>query len=293
MALSPERILTYLSSIFVLVSLAAFPLKGQSLSGPASFEEFVTKRFSQTNPLWNFEQFCPVKTSVVATRVLREYGATFASGDSIVLPEVCIFAGEAETLRYQKKLQTAAIEIGGIPVTLQTSAAGALRKAVDQASEKAKTITPYDGAIAGSRTYGDTLRLWNGRFFSAMNYWTRVGRLTDSDREAISRLDLQGRISKIIEWESEGIWFSTDRTRSIFMSVAPPGASQHLAYIAFDVAEYSDPDVRTILNRNGWYQTVIGDPVHFTFLEVAETELPTRGLRAVAKGGHLYWVPNL
>ncbi|HEX6127205.1 MAG TPA: hypothetical protein VFZ23_17670 [Pyrinomonadaceae bacterium] len=286
------RVPGYLFAVLALVLIAAPASPTQPLAVSA-FEEFVSKRYAKTNPAWNFQQFCPVLTSLVAERVMREYGSMFAAGESITLPDVCIFGGEAETLRYQKKLITESLEIDGVPITLQSAAAQALRKSIDEAAQKQLRITPYDGAIAGSRTYGDTLRLWNGRFFSAMDHWTRRGRLTEADRESVSRLDLHRRIEKIINWEAQGIWFSTDRTRSIFSSVAPPGSSQHLAFIAFDVVEYGDPDVRTILNRNGWYQTVAGDPVHFTFLEVPETELPGRGLRAVVKGGHFYWIPNL
>ena len=63
--------------------------------------------------------------------------------------------------------------------------------------------------------------------------------------------------------------------------------------IAFDVTEHWNPDVRGALNRNGWFQTVIDDPPHFTYLGFPEAELPSRALTAVAKGGHVYWVPNM
>ncbi|HSU25723.1 MAG TPA: hypothetical protein VLI65_07065, partial [Pyrinomonadaceae bacterium] len=86
---------------------------------------------------------------------------------------------------------------------------------------------------------------------------------------------------------------STNMSRSIFSSVAPPGTSQHLFLLAFDVAEYRDPNVVSILNRNGWYQTVLNDEPHFTFVGVAASELPRRGLKLVYQNGTAYWIPNL
>lgn len=258
-----------------------------------SFEEYLTARFTQVNPSWNLGTLCPVDSNVVAARVLREYGSMFVAGDSVQLPDTCMFGGEPEVKRFQKKLKTKTVYSGGLPITLQQQAADGLQASIEQAAREGFSIRPLDGAIAGSRSYGDTLMLWNGRFFKALDYWTRRGVLTAEDRDAISRVGLQKRIEMIIEWESRGIFFSTDRTRPIFTSTAPPGASQHLSMIAFDVVEYGQPTVREILNSNGWFQTVVGDPPHFTYLGLHEGELPRRGLLLIARGSHRYWVPNL
>ena len=284
-------------SIKALVLIFVFSLSTSAQpaqpANPQPFEEFLALRFGKGDTAWKIDTFCPVSTDAGAARALREYGSMFSASDVVTLPDRCIFRGESEVLKFQKNLSTTAFEIGGIKVVLQTAAAESLQRAVAEASADGFSITPYDGAIAGSRTYGDTLMLWNGRFFSALDYWTRRGRLTAADRDAIFKVDLQKRVEMILGWESQGIFFSTDRTRSIFSSTAPPGASQHLTMIAFDVAEYSSPEVRDILRRNGWYQTVIGDPLHFTFLGVAETDLPGRGLHLVERGSNRYWVPNI
>jgi hypothetical protein len=281
---------------FVLV--LAFVLTGGRFAWaqplePVSLEMFLAQRFGKSDPPWELEKLCPVTTNVVAARVFREYGAMFAAADSITLPETCLYEGEPEVQRFQKKLETKLVLSGGIWIDLQGPAAEAMRKAIEEAAGRNLSIRPLDGRIAGSRTYGDTLMLWNGRFFSALEYWTRRGRLTQQDRDSISRLDLRRRIEQIMEWEANGIYFSTDRSRSIFSSTAPPGTSQHLSKIAFDVAEFGRPEVREILNRNGWYQTVVGDPPHFTFLGIAEADLPSRGLQLVVKGSYFYWVPKL
>ncbi len=285
--------LSWSLSIFVFIACPLIAVSQPSHAG--YFENFLTERYSSDAkmPAWNSEKFCAVTTSIVASRVLESYGAMFSAGDSVVLPSACIQPGESEVIKYQKTLQTKATDVNGTRIELQLKAMEALERAIDNVVAGGSRITPLDGAIAGRRSYGDTLMIWNSRYFPALDYWIRRGRLFESDRDAINRLDLQRKIERVLEWESKGIYFSTDRRRSILTSTAPPGTSQHLALIALDIVEYWDADVRTELNRNGWFQTIIDDPPHFTYLGVPESELSNRGLRAVAKGGFQFWVPNM
>lgn len=283
-----------LKAFSVLVCLSAYShtASSQPLASPPSFESFLAERF-KPQPSWDLESFCPVTKSVVAARVFRAYGSMFVASDSVKLPPVCVYPGDAEVVKFQGELKTKTFEAGGVRISLQEAASDALQRALNDANACRLTISPLDGAIAGSRSYGDTLMLWNGRFFRALDHWTRVGKLTAADREAVTGVELAKRIEMILRWEDQGIYFSTDRTRSILTSTAPPGASQHLSMLAFDVVEYSRPAIREIMNRNGWFQTVVDDPPHFTFLGIAEAELPNRGLKVVQKGSHRYWVPNL
>jgi hypothetical protein len=262
---------------------------------PVYFDEILGKRLSSEakETEWSLERFCPVSRSIVSLRVLQSYGAVFVANDSVKLPPTCIYKGEREVLRFQKSVERKRFEVNGVSIDLQAAAAKALESAIFEAAAIGVTITPFDGAIAGGRSYGDSLMLWNSRFFPAMEYWIRRGRLTPADRDSIARLDLADKIAKVLEWESQGIYFSTDRTRSIFTSTAPPGASQHLSLLAFDVTEYWNSNVRAILNKNGWFQTVVDDPVHFTYLGFPESELQARGLMPVSKGGRQYWIPNM
>ena len=292
MRLSRQSSATHTILIAVLVLVLQQTGFSQPLPSP-SFEAFIADRFARSDASWTLEKFCPVTTNVVAARVLREYGAVYAAGESVTLPPVCIWNGESEVLRFQKSVKTRSIEPGGLPMIFQEKAADSLHKAISEALEQGLRITPLDGVIAGSRSYGDTLMLWNGRFFSGLDYWTKRGRLTAADRDNISRVDLQKRIEMILAWESRGMFFSTDKSRSILSSVAPPGTSQHLSMLAFDVVEYGQPAIREIMNRNGWFQTVVGDPTHFTFLDLPESALPGRGLRPVERGRTRYWVPNI
>ena len=280
--------------LMAILALAAHVSFSQ---GPPAiyFEQFLTRRFAKPTDKepWTVEKLCPVTSSVVARRVFSGYGAMFSAHESVVVPDVCIYPGESDVVRYQSAMTTDVIEFGTVRVELQKVAAEKLRSAVAEAQAAGMRITPLDGAIAGRRSFGQTLMLWNSRLIPGLEFWIKRGRLGEADRNEITSLELPKKIEKVLEWESRGIFFSTSRTRSILTSTAPPGASQHLGLIAFDVVEYGDGEIQAILNRNGWYQTIVDDPPHFTYLGVPEIELPSRGLRSVQKGGYKYWIPNL
>ncbi|MEO6333539.1 MAG: hypothetical protein ABIO91_01015 [Pyrinomonadaceae bacterium] len=297
--MSPSKLSAGISSvarpIIILLLLSCFETAAAQLPTPIYFEQVLEKRLASESPGGNAtsEKFCPVSNDLVAARILESYGAVFVASDLVRLPPRCIHRSEAEVARFQAKFAKKALEMNGVRIELQTAAATALESAVRDIGAEDLTITPLDGSIAAGRSYGDTLMLWNSRVFPAMEFWIRRGRLSPSAPDEIGRLDLQKKVEKVIEWESQGIYFSSDRTRSILTSTAPPGTSQHLYLVAFDVSEFWNPEIRSILNRNGWFQTVIDDPAHFTYLGFSEAELPARGLTAVAKGGHQYWVPHL
>ncbi len=63
--------------------------------------------------------------------------------------------------------------------------------------------------------------------------------------------------------------------------------------LAFDAVEFRDPRVRQTLARHGWFQTVLSDLPHFTFLGLAESELPARGLKPVEECGQQFWIPDM
>ena len=57
--------------------------------------------------------------------------------------------------------------------------------------------------------------------------------------------------------------------------------------------EFADARVREILAEHGWFQTVLSDLPHFTFLGLKEEELPTRGLKNVEVDGQKFWIPDV
>jgi hypothetical protein len=63
--------------------------------------------------------------------------------------------------------------------------------------------------------------------------------------------------------------------------------------LAFDANEFQDERVRTMLASQGWFQTVLSDLPHFTYLGLAEDELPGRGLKRVMVDGQTFWIPDV
>ena len=63
--------------------------------------------------------------------------------------------------------------------------------------------------------------------------------------------------------------------------------------LALDVVESGNPAVRDILAKHGWFQTVVSDLPHFTYLGSPEADLPNLGLKKVTSGGRSFWVPDI
>src|SRR4029079_4758438 len=143
------------------------------------------------------------------------------------------------------------------------------------------------------RNYDDSVRLWNSRFDPALEYWLAQDRLTAEEVARLRSLPLSQQIAEVLELEKSGIYFSKDLSKSILYSIAEPGASQHIAMLAFDVNEFENQPVREILAKHGLFQTVFSDLPHFTFLGLKEKDLPKHGLRSVEVNGQVFWIPNV
>lgn len=234
---------------------------------------------------------CRSATDKLGKRLFAEYGAMFSATDEVVLPKTCIFASENEVARFQNKLTISKLSIGTVEMELQATATTSLKKALRDAETRGLRITPLDGSIAGRRSFADTERIWNSRFLPALDHWLRRGRISRQEADAARSLGIINQVERVLSWEEMGIFFSTGKNRPIMSSVAPPGTSQHLSLLAFDIEQASNKAVRDIMNANGWFQTVVNDSPHFTFLGSAESELPSRGLKSVTRGGYKYWVP--
>lgn len=70
--------------------------------------------------------------------------------------------------------------------------------------------------------------------------------------------------------------------------VAPPGTSQHLWGLAIDL-QILTPSQKQTLNENGWFQTVVNDLPHWTYLGWREEDLPKFGLQQKIIQGIKYW----
>ncbi|HEX9930487.1 MAG TPA: hypothetical protein VGB02_18260 [Pyrinomonadaceae bacterium] len=249
--------------------------------------EILAKRGVKADALCNRED-------ALERRILEDYGAVFlARHDKVLPPPVCIFTDAKQVLQFQTKATSATAEIAGAKIELQPAAMCALIAAREAALAENLDITPRDGAEAGRRLYEDTIRLWNSRFYPALDYWQNRGRITADQIWDLKALPIREQVIAVLELEKDGIFFNTFFNNSILYSVAAPGASQHLSMLAFDANEFGDKQVRKILADHGWFRTVKGDAPHFTFLGVKEDDLPSLGLKKVKTGDGEFWIPNV
>jgi hypothetical protein len=257
---------------------------------PVPFYEALTKALKKRKI--KIDSVCP-PADPVARRILEEYGAVFVADKKVLPPPVCIFTNEAQVTKFQDDAGVGAEYIAYDTVELQPEALKHLLKAREEAQKEGLDITPRDGAEAGRRNYEDSVRLWNSRFNPALDYWQSQGRLTAEDVNRLRSLPLSQQIGEVLELEKEGVYFSKDLSKSILYSIAAPGTSQHIAMLAFDVNEFENPRVREIMGKHGWFQTVLSDLPHFTFLGLKEKDLPKHGLRSVEVNGQVFWIPNV
>lgn len=277
--------------LFCFLAFILFPVFAPAQTVPNStFLKIVSLRVKQAG---EFQRVCPFESDPIARRVLKEYGSVFVAVDLVKVPARCVFADDQQVAAFRSTLDLSSTKFRDVEITLQFAAMSALLAAVREATEGGVRITPLDGSIAGTRTYPDTVRIWNSRFYRALTHWERKGRIPKKEADEARLMVPSEQVLKVVGWESQGLYFSTNFSRSIFSSVAPPGTSQHLSGLAFDVVEYGNRRVRSILNKHGWFQTVAADEPHFTYLGFPETELPKRGLISVTRNGYKFWVPAL
>ncbi|MEO8433829.1 MAG: hypothetical protein ABI596_02965 [Pyrinomonadaceae bacterium] len=235
---------------------------------------------------------CPTANKL-ARRVLEDYGAMFLAANSVTPPPRCVFSSEDEVQQFQAAAGFTAASIKGAQVELQPAATTALLQARENAIAEGLDITPRDGAEAARRSYADTLRLWNTRFLPALDYWEAQGKLSAPQTERLCNLPIMEQVGEVLQLEKDGIFFSKDFSKSVLYSIAAPGTSQHVAMLAFDVIEFHSPRVRELMAEQGWFQTVLSDRPHFTFLGLREVDLPGRGLKRVEVDDQAFWIPNI
>ena len=231
-------------------------------------------------------------TNKIGEKLLKEYGAVFVARNGAIPPTKIIFKSETEVSHWQAGVATSKANVGGFQIELQTAAMKSLKRAITEAEKNKLSITPR-GADSARRSYADTVDLWASRVKPALTYWVKEGKLTAAKADKIKLLSAFEQVDEVLEHEEKGIFFSKDLSKSIIYSVAPPGTSQHLSMLALDVAEFGDAATRLILAKHGWFQTVVSDLPHFTFLGVTEMELPDSGLKKIIDDGRVFWIPDM
>jgi hypothetical protein len=234
----------------------------------------------------------PDKTDEVGMRVLADYGAVFVARGGSVPPPFVVFLDDAAVDEWQKGVKSIRVNLGGFSVALQPPAMTALLEARAEARKSGLDISPVD-KYAARRSYADTVTLWKSRVNPGLAHWVSEGRLTRAEAARIQSLSPRNQVPEVLRLEKNGLYFSEDFSKSILYSVAAPGTSQHLSLLALDVKQNEDEAVRSILARHGWFQTVLSDAPHFTFLGVNEEQLPSLGLKSVTAEGRTFWIPRM
>ncbi len=264
-----------------------------------NFRDLLTKTLAQSKrgnqTGIKFSEVCNVDEDIVAARVFADYGAMFVAAlknPLVKFPNNCLLDSNG-VQTYQSKASPTIQTIGRVQITLQKPAMDALLDAIAEAKQKNLTISPRGGSEAASRSYEDTVRLWNSRFVPGLNHWVAKGKISRKDAETAKKMNIHDQVATVLDWESQRLWFSTGFDKSILYSVAAPGASQHVFMLALDVSEFSNKQVRDILAKHGWFQTVQSDLPHFTYLGVSRDELSNYGLVRKVVSGQEFWIPNL
>lgn len=234
-------------------------------------------------------------SSPVEKRLFTEYGAIFAT--MATPPPTIIFADAAQVKAFQSSLSVGRALFGEHLIALQTDALDALSDAASEMAERGGSITAR-AADAGGRSYEDTVRLWTRNVTRGLEYWQRLGRVTQGLARSMCELTPAEQVAAILNLEeTEHLFFGTFFEKSILYSVAAPGASQHLSMLAFDVAEFEDREVDPVLGRHGWYRTVPNDLPHFTYLGHDQDALPDLGLQRIERNHrervYDFWTPDL
>lgn len=285
-------------SIFLTVSIAGIGCVYTGANTPdiASAPQIQTEMNQTENAMGDYYKNLPrgfeMPTDDAGRLLLREYGAVYLARGGAIPPTKVVFRDESDVTAYQSKLDRSTRTIGGIKVELQSAAMNALSAAIADAAKAGITIGPR-GADSARRGYDQTVGLWASRVNPGFVHWVSKGRVSDAEAKRIKALSPFQQVPEILKLEQQGIFFARSLDKSIIYSVAPPGTSQHISLLALDVREFDDSRVRAILADNGWFQTVVSDLPHFTFLGAKEAELPSLGLKKMINSGRTFWIPNV
>lgn len=234
----------------------------------------------------------PVGQDALYAVLMRNYGATFVARQGLKLPGQALFDKPSQVRAYQKSLPLKQVRMGAYRVVLQKDALDALVEARKEAEQANLKISPV-GDIASLRTYEDTERIWRKYLEKGLGYWVGRKKMTAAEASAILASPPRKQLNTVLALEQKGYYLHANRMHSLLNLAAPPGGSQHISGLALDVEEHKNPKVRAILNRHGFFQTVLHDTPHFIYLGRSEKELPELGLTAVTSDGRQFWVPDI
>jgi hypothetical protein len=287
-----QRLFVITTTLIIGAGCWSIGSKAEPTVEPQTQTENMTESTQKKGFLENLPKGFEQPTDEAGRLLLREYGAVFLARNGAVPPKKVVFKDEADVTAFQSTLKRSIEQIGGLNVELQTAAMTALKEAQAEARQSNLTISPR-GADSSRRGYDQTVSLWASRVNPGFTHWVGKGRVTAAEANRIKALSPYQQVPEILRLERDNIFFARDLSKSIIYSVAPPGTSQHLSMLALDVKEFENANVRSILAKHGWFQTVVSDLPHFTYIGVPESELSGLGLKKVINGGRVFWIPDI
>jgi LAS superfamily LD-carboxypeptidase LdcB len=290
------KIILFFIAIVFLTSAQAISQTSRNYQARKQIKSSRTNAFGNT-PKTSEEndasgnKFERCQNGLISQRLLAEYGAVFsADSNKVILPPTCFFKNESEVQQFQRRAGVSTEVVGGIRVELQPQALKAYLAARAEARQIGLDITPR-GSDASRRSFADTLALWDDQVSDGLAHWLGKGNLTKREAERLRALPRNKQVAEILKLERQGLYFGNGFKKSILQSVAAPGSSQHNLMLALDVEQHSNPKVRAILAKYGWFQTVQNDLPHFTYLGLKESQLSAIGLKQTSASGRRVWIP--
>lgn len=262
----------------------------QSFVQPKLIAVVAKSRFAQKAQQNN--AVLPAGEDAAHATVMRLYGATFVAKPGLKLPPYAVFEAPAQVRSYQKTLPLKRMKVGRYNVVLQTEALNAFSEAEKEAAQYKLRISPV-GDIASLRSYEDTAYIWHKYLEKGLNFWVANHKVKPQEARRILALPPRAQLNAVLALEEKGLYLHANHIHSIMNLAAPPGGSQHISGLAMDIEEHQNPKVREILNRHGFFQTVLHDSPHFIFLGRKAEELADLGLISVFSNGRQYWIPDI
>lgn len=218
--------------------------------------------------------------------VLEAYGAIYVADPAVKVPPSCIATrSELEAFYLSVNFETA--NLGGVNVTLQKPALDAFRQVRAEAVGLGLTVTPI-GTRASLRDFDDTVEIWQRNLGNGIS--TANG-ISATQLRRLHSADARESIAAVLEIEGRGTLLGSGGGTSILHIAAPFGASQHISGLSIDIAEHESDQVRALMSKHGFIQTIRSDFTHFTYLGQSGTA--SLGLVAVTVDGRVFFVPKI
>ncbi|GEM_PF-1105377 len=251
-------------------------------SAPKSSSRFIDVALSKGRDI---NQLCS-PGDTVNRAVLSAYGAIYVADVAVKVPPNCT-PTRSELEAFYRTVQFENDNFDGVAVSFQKAALDAFRKIRAEAAAQGLTVTP-NGTRASLRDYDGTVEIWQRNLSIGIN---SARGISGAEMRQLRSSNVRESIDAVLKVEARGTLLGSGGGKSILQIAAPPGTSQHISGLSIDIAEHESSQVRAIMAKHGFFQTIANDFTHFTYL--GESSTTSLGLVAVTIDGRVFFVPKL